>query len=1362
MGTYQADLNGGFAAIGDNAALNIYNIGSDRPTIRPTLRNQLAPVITRHSIFAGRQAELSQLSEWVEPRKGSYTFVTGPSGYGKTALLVYLVRSLQALGQDPVYHFISQRDDMLSQADFSFRSLCQQLVAIHGFGGELPSSTAEVRGLFSVLLRIPAPADRRIVVVLDGLDEASDWSAGPGLFPRELPAGVHVVFSAREVADRDWLDQLGLHGEVNLLRLGRLDIDGVRDVLSAAGTQSLAQAAQDNSIVRAVYEVSKGDPFYLRFLMEDLAGSSDVSESAVRRKPKGLDAYLNQWWLDVAAEASAHAVADLLGYLAVANGRLTRAELSDISNEDSLSGFTIDSAIEAVKRYLIGTSEDGYTFCHPRFADYLVGNRLSQEDLRGYSEALLRWCLSWQEKGWPAGTPGYPLDHIVSHLIHGEEWVSHLYAVLDAPYMKAKLARSGSFRSLLDDLRAGVTAAERVPQVDALFRLAVMYDTIQAGVAALPLDELAPLYVRAGHLDRALDLAAAVRPVSLRSRTMLVIAGALLPNEWTEAVGVADRIELPGYRAEALFDIATALLADDAKAADADVILKRIDEIDLQKESASWVADRLTTLAEVCRSRDFLRYERLIERGVAAAYAAEGQQRAMAFEIMGRSLATVDSQRAASFYRASLEALADMGLGVWQARRARDTIKALADCDIAEAVRGAEAVSNDLIRPYVFAGLAEHADNIADARQWVERALAAVPAIRQLYKVQSKRWADEARAAAAVGLARHDPSGALELLRGASDGLHRDAALMRMALISADDRDSFLAIADATDHPDVRNEVLATFIRHEIAKDPYAIRDLIPLIPDRVSSAALMVEAAETLGSSKLATTQIIELASPIALEVVRERPDLLARLALVCDLSEKGAGRDLLDLAVESAQTAAAERIGSGSPVLAVVGYCLDQDNKDSAMALLRQISRSAVAVDTETAFHVRLMLVEVVARSAEPVATRLVQASPDDEMAALEAAIAKGVASINPGRGADLVEALTRSKQPSFDVAEDVRCEALGALVESSAAAGLEVVKSQAAKLRKCHGDRGWLDYKCDVLARAGAAVARHDPDLSEELIRWVAANRYGNTALVADALVALASVDNARAASLGADVIEAYARHENQEDLAILDSAIARFAPESALEFLELRRPYQAGYRGQVLGWAAASFARTDAVRARQLFEDGLADVEQAEWLWLRVDGLREMAAATGTWDQPKARLLLERSIERARQGDDVTTLAEQLAQAACTLLDVMDVRAATPWIEEALFLLRVEPVGATREDVLEVILAIQEKCPPGVAYSLLVHTLEAVLDGGPLGRDELLTMLRICLTVGQRDEPSTACELFSALHTALRSVEEVFAL
>ena len=44
-----------------------------------------------------------------------------------------------------------------------------------------------------------------MIVILDGLDEVSEWTMKSDLFPGELPFGVYVVFSARDVVGRDWL-----------------------------------------------------------------------------------------------------------------------------------------------------------------------------------------------------------------------------------------------------------------------------------------------------------------------------------------------------------------------------------------------------------------------------------------------------------------------------------------------------------------------------------------------------------------------------------------------------------------------------------------------------------------------------------------------------------------------------------------------------------------------------------------------------------------------------------------------------------------------------------------------------------------------------------------------------------------------------------------------------------------------------------------------------------------------------------------------------------------------------------------------------------------------------------------------------
>ena len=59
----------------------------------------------------------------------------------------------------------------------------------------------------------PLPDGRRLLLVLDGLDEAADWEAGPDLFPPQIGRHARVVVSARLLAGDtdagDWLRRLG-------------------------------------------------------------------------------------------------------------------------------------------------------------------------------------------------------------------------------------------------------------------------------------------------------------------------------------------------------------------------------------------------------------------------------------------------------------------------------------------------------------------------------------------------------------------------------------------------------------------------------------------------------------------------------------------------------------------------------------------------------------------------------------------------------------------------------------------------------------------------------------------------------------------------------------------------------------------------------------------------------------------------------------------------------------------------------------------------------------------------------------------------------------------------------------------------
>jgi hypothetical protein len=79
------------------------------------LRERQTRYFARHRLFAGRAAELASIREFLQQRRRGYIFVTGLSGFGKTALLANLV----APEQDRyTWYFLNQLDNTHRHRDF--------------------------------------------------------------------------------------------------------------------------------------------------------------------------------------------------------------------------------------------------------------------------------------------------------------------------------------------------------------------------------------------------------------------------------------------------------------------------------------------------------------------------------------------------------------------------------------------------------------------------------------------------------------------------------------------------------------------------------------------------------------------------------------------------------------------------------------------------------------------------------------------------------------------------------------------------------------------------------------------------------------------------------------------------------------------------------------------------------------------------------------------------------------------------------------------------------------------------------------------------------------------------------------------
>ena len=276
-------------------------------------------VFERHGLFGGRENELERLNRFLQEKPNGYYFITGPSGSGKTSLVANWIQFLESKGQPVVYHFISRADDLADERS-TFLDLCEQLAAYQGFKGDLLEEPKKLRALFPKLLGFPSGRDEKLVVVLDGLDEATDWKPISAMFPSHLAAGVYFVFSAREIAGQDWLAELELStDEGELLRLENLDLEGIDSLVRSAGEKATWACSPEN--LSLIWDHSKGDPFYLQYLVKDIQNETIRDKAGLENIPDGVDKYLEKWWMNEVIELMGEEmVVDLVGYLTIARG----------------------------------------------------------------------------------------------------------------------------------------------------------------------------------------------------------------------------------------------------------------------------------------------------------------------------------------------------------------------------------------------------------------------------------------------------------------------------------------------------------------------------------------------------------------------------------------------------------------------------------------------------------------------------------------------------------------------------------------------------------------------------------------------------------------------------------------------------------------------------------------------------------------------------------------------------------------------------------------------------------------------------------------------------------------------------------
>ncbi len=544
----------------------------------------------RPAPFGGRKADLAALDAWLaDPNAPRYALMVAPAGRGKSALLAHWVTQLAAHPDQPhvVYFPVSIRFNTNLES-VAFASLAARIAHVYGEKVAQAINVQLYRGLFSDYLRRPPPDGRRVLVVLDGLDEAAAWEAGADLFPHSPPEHLRVVVAARplagDVAERSWLSRLGWDapGRAKSLPLAALDRDGVSDVLAQMGNPLDALATRMD-VVGKLHELSEGDPLLVRLYVEALLprGSEAATfkpEDLLTLKP-GLKPYFDLWfkqqeslWASAAERIDHDAVDDLLNLCATALGPLTKDDSRALVPERLKNSRTIERTVEAVNRFAIGdgTEASGYVFSHPRLREYFA-ERLTPRERKEWDARFLHYgkeTLTALEARTlkPGEAPAYAVKYYGAHLVRANAPAADFYALMCEGWLRAWEWADGTPDGFLNDANRAWARAEveGPPALGQIVRAALCFSSVVSVSANVP-NELIVACLKAGVINPRLALVMArAKPEAKERVECLAKVSEFLPSDdqrraLADALNAARDVGNEYLRAEALCAIAPCL-----------------------------------------------------------------------------------------------------------------------------------------------------------------------------------------------------------------------------------------------------------------------------------------------------------------------------------------------------------------------------------------------------------------------------------------------------------------------------------------------------------------------------------------------------------------------------------------------------------------------------------------------------------------------------------------------------------------------------------------------------------------------------------------------------------------------------------
>ncbi|MEV4158088.1 hypothetical protein AB0J48_34195 [Nocardia salmonicida] len=468
-----------------------------------SVREFLAPIGgLRH-----RGDELQMLEDFCRGDQ-PYLWVQGAPWAGKTALLSTFVANpppdLTVIGFFVTNRLSAQRDHNA----FTTAILDQLATLLPDRRDQIHTAAVHRDGLRAELLTVAAQheaaAGRRLVLVVDGLDEDHGRPPIVSLLPTQVGDNLRVVISSRQGP--------------------RLPINHDHPLAAAS-----------------------------RFQLTDSAYAADIRDLAISE----LESLLT----------GPHHHPELLALITAANG-LTIGELEELTDQAPYEIHPLlDGVTGRSFRTFTSAGEDDhadpvYALAHESLFE-IAQRRLGARLMAASRERLHEWAQTYRDKHWPPTTPEFLLRRYFSMLQATDDVERMVLCGTDLARRTRLLDKSGGDAAAFAEIIGSqkVIAAQKDPDVIAMLRLSIHRDHLRNQNSNIP-PGLPAVWALLGQINRAEVIARSktdqqTRNQDPRALTSVVEATAEY-GDLDRAETIADSIIAPGYQASALALVAEA------------------------------------------------------------------------------------------------------------------------------------------------------------------------------------------------------------------------------------------------------------------------------------------------------------------------------------------------------------------------------------------------------------------------------------------------------------------------------------------------------------------------------------------------------------------------------------------------------------------------------------------------------------------------------------------------------------------------------------------------------------------------------------------------------------------------------------